>query len=866
MRALLLLAVLSLLAPPTVSAAHFHLRADGSGDYADIQAAVTAATSGDTIFCADGTYTGTGNYGIDFGGKNLILRSESNQPKYCIIDCDGEDRGFYFHSGEASSAVVQGFTIEYGYASSGGGISIVASSPTIMNCVIAHCSADDGGGIYINDASANPGIFNCLVSNCTAYGDGGGIRVSYCNGQIRNCTIVSNTCTGGAGGISSLGGDADIVDNIIYWNFDDEVGGAFYGLFANNLIEGYTGGGGFDGNAAFVSGIGGSYYLDQASSDAVDEGSVLATAACYPSAEGTTCMSAGWTTRTNQQEDIGSLDLGYHYPHYGANIDVPSYKATIQAAIDAAWNGDVVRVADGTYTGDGNRDLDTRGKRITVQSLSGNASACIIDCQGSAGSPHRGFYIRKGEGNQTVITNLKIINGWSSYGGGINVSGCSPTIQGCILSGNHATVDGGGIMNSGGAIAVTGCTFLNNTADDAGGGMLNHTCSPILTNCLFQSNSGYYGGGGIHNYHASPTINSCTFKYNIAPNGGGGGLHNDGSVSLPVLNGCIFQENEAVNGAGMYDRNGAHPALTDCDFLVNTTLSGGRGGGVYGNGSSLDLTRCWFAGNEAYVDGGGLYCTGILNATIDSCIFDHNVTASGGGGVYFYDHVNSMMTNSTFYQNESPNGGALWLRSNCSMEANNNIFWDNRATTAGSQIGIDNACTLWMGCNDVEYGQTGIYVNGGSSLTWGSGNIDADPLFCVAGVSGDFTIFNTSPCAPANSGGCGLIGAEPVACTATDVEKTQPAANRLHQSYPNPFNPTTKIAFDLKTAGPVSLKVFDVSGRLVRVLVDRNLTSGRHEIIWDGKDEAGAKVASGAYFCRMSAGSFTESKKLVLLR
>ena len=128
------------------------------------------------------------------------------------------------------------------------------------------------------------------------------------------------------------------------------------------------------------------------------------------------------------------------------------------------------------------------------------------------------------------------------------------------------------------------------------------------------------------------------------------------------------------------------------------------------------------------------------------------------------------------------------------------------------------------------------------------------------------TIHSTSPCAPAHSGGCGLIGAKPVDCTQTDVEETAPAANRLHQSFPNPFNPTTKIAFEVKAPAQVSLKIFDVSGRLVRVLVDETLTAGRHEIIWNGTDESGTKVASGIYFCRMTAGTFAESNKMILLR
>jgi len=865
MRTMVLLSALFLIAAVPVSAAHYHLKADGTGDYATIQAAVNAASSGDTIICADGTYAGTGNYAIDFGGKNLKLKSESNQPKNCIIDCDGEDRGFYFHTAETSSTIVQGFTIKWGYATSGGGISIVASSPTIMNCVIDNCSASDGGGIYINNASADPGIFNCVISNCTAYGDGGGIRTDHCNGQIRNCTIVSNTCSGGAGGISSYGGDADIVDNIIYWNFDQEIDGAFYGTTTNNLIEGYTGGAGFDGNAAFVSGTGGSYYLDQTTSDAVDAGSVLATAACYPSADGSVCMSGGWTTKTNQQEDLGQLDVGYHYPHYAANIDVPSYKATIQAAIDAAWNGDVVRVADGTYTGTGNRDLDTKGKRITVQSLSGNASACIIDCQGTSGAPHRGFYIRKGEGPQTIIKNLKIINGWISYGGGMYISSCTPSIQGCILSGNHASIDGGGIMLSQSNSEIAGCTFINNTADDAGGGILCHTCAPSIRECLFENNSATWGGGGLYNYYASPTVEDCTFRYNVTSHWGGG-VHNQNGLALATLEyyGCIFQENSSgEDGGAMYNRVNAEPYMTLCTFTANE--AGRYGGGIYSTTSISSLDHCTLFGNASATDGGGMYCTTYSEAWVQYTVFDQNMAEYNAGAFYGKDHDNSAFLNCTFYNNSARQiGGGLYDVNSSIADLYDCIFWDNSADIAGPQIALSGS-QLLAGCCDVQGGQAGIYSTGGSTISWGSGNINADPLFCDA-TTHNLTLYNTSPCAAANSGGCGLIGALDVGCTATDVADQTPVANRLHQSYPNPFNPTTKIVFDMKTAGLVALKVFDVSGRLVRTLVDKTLTAGRHEIIWDGKDESGKQLASGAYFCRMTAGLFVESQKIVLIR
>jgi hypothetical protein len=863
MRKVLLLAAICVSLSSPVLAAHCHLRDDGTGDYATIQAAITAMSSGDTIICSDGTYTGAGNSGIDFGGKNLILKSESNHPKNCTID-PSLDRGFYFHSGETSSAIVQGFTIDGGSASNGGGIYISNSSPVIFNCIIRECQASgDGGGIYIDGASADPEILNCLIVQNQALGHGGGIRLHYCAGEVRSCTIVYNT-GGYAGGISFQGCTSDIWNCIIWGNMPSQLENANFGTFGYNLVQGWTGGGtSFDGSPDFVTGTNGNYYLDQTTSDAVNAGSDLASNICYATADGSQCMDS-WTTRTDQQDDAGNVDVGYHYPHYSAIISVPSYKPTIQAAIDAAWDGDVVQIADGTYQGDGNRDLDTKAKRVTVRSQSGNANNCVIDCQGSAGSPHRGFYIRRGEGAQTIVRNLKIINGWvSSNGGGISISSCSPTIENCILSGNHAETDGGGIINYQGNPAVTGCTFINNTAGDAGGGMLNHTCAPVLTSCLFQSNIAFWGGGGLYNYEASPTLNACIFRYNES-NNWGGGVHSAGTQAGPHFNDCEFRENNAIDGAGMYCRQGAHPTLVDCDFIVNATVTGGRGGGIYSSASTLSLTRCLFDGNEAAVDGGGMYCKSSNSASIDSCIFKLNTSSSGGGAIYFYDHDNSTMSNCTFYQNESANGGALWTWVSCTTGVVRTIFWQNRATTAGGQIGIDASCVMTVGCSDVEGDQAGVYVGGGSTLTWGGFNFDEDPRFCHAD-RGDLSIHSTSPCAPAHSS-CGLVGAKPVGCTQTAVDEPTPAMSRLYPSYPNPFNPSTRIVFDVRNASAVSIKIYDVSGRLVRVLVQRDYAAGRYEVAWDGRDESGRVVASGTYFCRMTAGAYSDTKKIVLLK
>jgi hypothetical protein len=93
-----------------------------------------------------------------------------------------------------------------------------------------------------------------------------------------------------------------------------------------------------------------------------------------------------------------------------------------------------------------------------------------------------------------------------------------------------------------------------------------------------------------------------------------------------------------------------------------------------------------------------------------------------------------------------------------------------------------------------------------------------------------------------------------------------PERYALHQNAPNPFNPTTIIGFDMLDSGPVRLSVFDVSGRLVRTLVDERMPAARHQILWDGRDDRGLSVASGVYLYRLETRSFRATKKMILLK
>ena len=103
-------------------------------------------------------------------------------------------------------------------------------------------------------------------------------------------------------------------------------------------------------------------------------------------------------------------------------------------------------------------------------------------------------------------------------------------------------------------------------------------------------------------------------------------------------------------------------------------------------------------------------------------------------------------------------------------------------------------------------------------------------------------------------------------CTAV-TDPVIPNEFALYQNVPNPFNPTTLIPYDVAgSGGRVSLKIFDVSGRLVRTLVDEEQTAGRKIAMWDGKNERGHNIASGVYFYRLRAPGFEKTLKMTFVQ
>jgi hypothetical protein len=106
-----------------------------------------------------------------------------------------------------------------------------------------------------------------------------------------------------------------------------------------------------------------------------------------------------------------------------------------------------------------------------------------------------------------------------------------------------------------------------------------------------------------------------------------------------------------------------------------------------------------------------------------------------------------------------------------------------------------------------------------------------------------------------------------ITTSASEEKKiTPPSEYRLKQNFPNPFNPSTTIRYSLSGPENISIKIYDVSGQLVKEINKEHNQAGEFEVIWDGKNNFGERISSGAYFYQLQAGNYIEAKKMILLK
>ena len=380
------------------------------------------------------------------------------------------------------------------------------------------------------------------------------------------------------------------------------------------------------------------------------------------------------------------------------------------------------------------------------------------------------------------------------------------------------------------------CTFMNNWADWSGGGVVCDNSSPYFMKCMMSRNGGTWAGGVFCDHGASPTFMDCIISDNATSNDGGG-VHC--KVSTPIFDRCIISGNS----------------------------SGDRGGGFrcWGTGSSATLTNCIINGNSSYSIGGGVYSDAGASSSYIHCTIVKN-SASAGAGVYslvaspkFQNTVIAFSYGEGIYFGHSPEARVEY----CDLFRNTGGAFGGHIPTGLGRIDTVN-------------------VNGDPCDAYK--NIFGSPMF-VDAVEGDYHLTDSSRC----------IGAgDPIDPPETDIEgnpRPQPFGSNpdigvyenprgtpldldvsarsdvlpsmfaLYSNYPNPFNPTTTIRYDVKQTGVVRLTVFDLLGREITTLSNARHVAGSYTTTWNAEH-----VPSGIYFCQMAAGDFLQTRKMVLLK
>ncbi len=363
-------------------------------------------------------------------------------------------------------------------------------------------------------------------------------------------------------------------------------------------------------------------------------------------------------------------------------------------------------------------------------------------------------------------------------------------------------------------------------------------------------------------------------------------VHDASTQDFPVF--MCFSSNGRMNNV----------TLDNCDvinvpYIVNSTLE------LSSNGEFV-LENCKFINNDASSSLGynaanisiSEFYPHVSTKKIINCLFADN-NAEGGYNVRINGEGEYYFSNCTFTNN---NSNLATLRVNGNVHINNTIMFnpDNAYEISMYPASSGFISTLDITNSNIQGGEIGIYNSGNQQIVnWNEGNINEEPLFLQSG-NDPYQLTVYSPCIDTgtadttglfispwdllhheriwdgdNNGtaiidmGCYEFGADSVGIIQSQI----PQIPFQMTNYPNPFNPETKIAFNLPVSGKVKLEIFNIKGQKVKTLMDCNTSAGKFELVWNGRNDAGKRVASGEYIAMLNLNDkFKSKRKLLLLK
>jgi len=521
---------------------------------------------------------------------------------------DGYGAGIYLYN---SIGNIEGCVIDSNTSTSptlgavGAGLFIVNSEATIRNCSIKYNKANKSGGAVIWHATTefyncefidNKSITTCgavyaqenpttsLFKNCTFSGNfsnqhAGTMSSFISNINIENC-IIANSPSGDPIVFSTIGSDPpeygdDIISPSRLELFESDLESTFEtGATSSSYILNISctdiignSDGDWVGDIADYANINGNFSEYPIFCNPLDYDFNLHTISpCAP--ENNSCG-----------ELIGAFDVGCENNRiWYVTVDGDDNSGdgseenpfgTIQHAITSSSDGDVVLVNDGTYTGDGNRDISNGSRNILVSSINGPEKT-IIDCQASSSDRHRGFHISYLNDNFSAIKGFTIKNGYATDGGGIYCRRTNVRLINNIIENNQASYGGGIYCEESGPKIIN--NVISNNRSISGGGIQAYDCIDLVIADNEVANNHAENGGGLFVTSSSAHIHNNLISGNEAQSAGspydqGGGILLGGDDY--VISNNIIIENIADFGSAIVCQNFYwEPAI-----LNNNTIS-----------------------------------------------------------------------------------------------------------------------------------------------------------------------------------------------------------------------------------------------------------------------------------------------------